>query len=122
MQMQTVKSNEQGTQTLVQRIGRFLAVYGMWTISAALIGLTLFNLHQILLGLLFGRVNPWQLRAATTWGFFLIGAVWLGLMMLSEWYCRKYLTPKTQLVPLVKILAVETVIFLAAFGIQSVVN
>jgi len=122
MQSQPLNSNNHETQTFIQRTGRFLAVYGLWTISAALMGLILFYFHQVILGLLFGRVDPWILRAVRNFGLFILGGGWLGLMMLSESYCRRHLNPKTQLIPLVKIVGIEIVIYLAMFGLQLAIN
>ena len=107
---------------IVQRITRPISVYVLWVVSIALSGLIAFYLLQVLLGFLFLKINPWQLRAIRNFGYVILGLVWLSFTIGSEWHCRKYLKLDLGIFPLVKFFALEVAVFLLVYGANLIIN
>jgi len=99
-----------------------MVVYTFWIVSGALSGLIVTFLLRVIEGLFFLRVDPWQLRAISRFGVYILGAIWFMFIIGSETYFRKYLDPDKQLSSLLKIVALEAIILALIYGANLIIN
>ena len=113
--MNPISGNLEEKRTFAQRAWRFLIVYGLWLVFSAMTFFAWANLLQVIEGLFFGQVNPWQLRSIRQFGAVILGIVWLIALLASEAYYRKFLNPKKKLFLLVRLTAI-------AIGITALIR
>ena len=122
MHQQSHLTTQEGISRILQRILRFILVYSLWIVSWAITGLAAFYLLSVIEGLLFLKVNPWQLQAVRRFGFIILGMVWMGYITGSEWYCRSFLDLKKKVSPLFLYFAIEIAVLAAIFGAHLWLN
>lgn len=84
----SVKTDSESPQW--RTIGQYILAYLLWFFFCAIAFFAIWRVQAILVSdLFFMRVNPWQLRAIEKWALWLMGAVWVVGIFLSEGYLRK---------------------------------
>ena len=117
----------QNLRLIFNRVGAFVALYGLWLIVVLLWTVLSFYLHRTLLVVGLGVIQTPSLRP-TGWstdtltgidrcGYLILGAVWLGMVLYTEGYLREGMEEGTLLVRTGRLLMIIITLFGLGFGL-----
>ena len=105
------KNQSTGMDNSIYSVPKYIACYLIWLLIAA-IGLWLvLQLTENLIDIGFAiRLNPWQLRGLENWGLFVLGIIWLLLIMIAEGMMRRSVAKHRLMTVSIRLLGIEAVV------------
>lgn len=101
-------------------IGQYLLAYLFWFLFCGLSFWAIWRVRTNLVeDIFFMRVNPWQLRAIDNWSLWLMGAIWVVGIFLSEGYLRKGVEKHRLFVYTGKLFLVPLIIIVLSYLLQA---
>jgi len=103
---------------MARRIPRYILVYGLWAVSAALALWAMYWLRVAVIDLAIIKLrwSPWTLRAVDRFGTVFFGLLWLIVVVATEAYLRRMLGRRLRATHVVMVFAAEALILILAYG------
>ena len=118
MERGSVKTDSESPRwaTIIQ----YVLVYIIWFLFCAVSFWAIWMVRTILVSdILFGRVDPWQLRAIDRWSLWVMGVAWVVTVFLVEGYLRKGVEKGRLLFYTGRLFLIPVIVIALAYLIQA---